>query len=103
MLSAIANRFRARGLTVRVAIADTWGAAHACDRANQPRTVIVPPGEGARAFERLPISLLRIPPNVISDLGRFRTVRELAARRHPAQAWRCLRGWAAGFRRHSRR
>ena len=34
MLTATANRFRAKSLTARVAIADTWGAAHACARAS---------------------------------------------------------------------
>jgi protein ImuB len=81
MVSAIANRFRSRGLTARVAIADTWGAAHACARAISRETVIVPRGEVARAVERLPISLLRIPANVVSDLRTlgFRTIGELAA------------------------
>jgi len=31
MVSGIANRFRAKKLSARVAIADTWGAAHACN------------------------------------------------------------------------
>ena len=81
MLSAIANRFRSRRLTARVAIADNWGAAHACARAIGRQTVVVPRGEAARAVEKLPISLLRIPPNVVSDLRTlgFRTIGELAA------------------------
>jgi protein ImuB len=81
MLSAIANRFRARGLSARVAIADTWGAAHACARAIHRETVIVPRGEVARAVERLPISLLRIPTNIVGDLRTlgFRTIGELSA------------------------
>jgi protein ImuB len=53
--------FRAKGLTARVAIADTWGAAHACARAITREVVIVPRGETVRAVEKLPISLLRLP------------------------------------------
>jgi protein ImuB len=68
MLTGIANRFRGRGLTARVAIADTWGAAHACARAITRDTVIVPRGETVRAVERLPISLLRLPDKIVGDL-----------------------------------
>jgi len=49
MLERVANQFRAKGLTARVAIADTWGAAHACARAINRETVIVPRGEIVRA------------------------------------------------------
>lgn len=81
MLTSIANRFRAKGLTTRVAIADTWGAAHACARAINRETVIVPSGETIRAVERLPISLLRLPEKIVSDLRTlgFRTIGELSA------------------------
>ena len=55
MLTRIANRFRARGLTVHAAIADTWGAAHACARATHREVVIIPlerpavPSNGCRS------------------------------------------------------
>ncbi|TAY23197.1 DNA polymerase Y family protein [Rhizobium ruizarguesonis] len=80
MLTGIANRFRTKGLTARVAIADTWGAAHACARAINRETVIVPRGEIVRAVERLPISLLRLPDKIVGDLRTlgFRTIGELA-------------------------
>ncbi|MGR9148114.1 Y-family DNA polymerase [Rhizobium leguminosarum] len=80
MLTSIANRFRAKGLTTRVAIADTWGAAHACARAINRETVVVPSGETIRAVERLPISLLRLPEKIVSDLRTlgFRTIGELS-------------------------
>ena len=80
MLAGIANRFRSKGLTARVAIADTWGAAHACARAIQRETVIVPRGETFRAVERLPLHLLRLPDKIIGDLRTlgFQTVGELA-------------------------
>ncbi|EJC64697.1 nucleotidyltransferase/DNA polymerase involved in DNA repair [Rhizobium leguminosarum bv. viciae WSM1455] len=81
MLTSIANRFRAKRLTTRVAIADTWGAAHACARAINRETVIVPSGETIRAVERLPISLLRLPEKIVGDLRMlgFRTIGELSA------------------------
>ncbi|MCH4547208.1 DNA polymerase Y family protein [Rhizobium changzhiense] len=81
MLTSIANRFRAKGLTTRVAIADTWGAAHACARAINRETVVVRSGETIRAVERLPISLLRLPEKIVSDLRTlgFRTIGELSA------------------------
>jgi protein ImuB len=80
MLTGIANRFRSRGLTARVAIADTWGAAHACARAITRETVIVPRGETVRAVEKLPISMLRLPEKMVSDLRMlgFNTIGQLA-------------------------
>jgi protein ImuB len=80
MVTKIANQFLARKLTARVAVADTWGAAHACARAISRDTVIVPSGKTVRAVERLPISLLRLPGKVVSDLRTlgFQTIGELA-------------------------
>lgn len=80
MVTRIANQFRAKQLTARVAVADTWGAAHACARAITRETVIVPAGETIRAVEKLPVSLLRLPPKIIGDLRTlgFRTIGELA-------------------------
>ncbi|ASR10795.1 nucleotidyltransferase (plasmid) [Rhizobium leguminosarum bv. viciae] len=80
MLTSIANRFRAKGLATRAAIADTWGAANACARAISRETVIVPRGETVRAVEKLPISLLRLPEKIIGDLRTlgFKTIGELA-------------------------
>ena len=81
MITGIANRFRAKKLTARVAIADTWGAAHACARVIQRETVIVPVGETVRAVENLPLSLLRLPAKIVDDLHTlgFRSIGELAA------------------------
>jgi protein ImuB len=80
MVTKIANQFLAKKLTSRVAIADSWGAAHACARAISRETVIVPSGETVRAVEKLPISLLRLPGKVVSDLRTlgFQTIGELA-------------------------
>lgn len=80
MLARIANQFRAKGLTARVAIADTWGAANACARAISREVVIVPRGETVRAVEKLPLSLLRLPDKIVGDLRTlgFKTIGELA-------------------------
>lgn len=80
MLKKVANQFRAKGLTARVAIADTWGAAHACARAITRETVVVPKGEIVRAVEKLPLSLLRLPDKIVVDLRTlgFQSIGELA-------------------------
>ena len=81
MLSGIVNRFHARGLTARVTIADSWGAAHAVARADGRKTVIVPKGEIARFVEHLPLSSLRLPSDIVASLRTlgFRTIGELSA------------------------
>lgn len=80
MVTGIANRFLAKKLTARVAVADSWGAAHACARALNRATVVVPPGDTVRAVEKLPISLLRLPSKIVSDLRvlGFQTIGDLA-------------------------
>lgn len=80
MVTKIANQFMAKKLTARVAVADSWGAAHACARAISRETVIVPIGETMRAVEKLPISLMRLPPKIVSDLHTlgFQSIGELA-------------------------
>ena len=80
MVTKIANQFMAKKLTARVAVADSWGAAHACARAISRETVIVPIGETVRAVEKLPISLMRLPPKIVSDLHTlgFQSIGELA-------------------------
>ncbi len=81
MLTGIANRFHGKGLTARVAVADTWGAAHACARAIRTGTVIVPIGQTVGAVEHLPLSLLRLPAKIVSDLNilGFKSIGDLSA------------------------
>ena len=80
MVTKIANQFLGRKLSARVAVADSWGAAHACARAINRETIVVPPGDTVRAVEKLPISLLRLPSKIVSDLRilGFQTIGELA-------------------------
>lgn len=81
MVTKIFNSFHAKKLTARVAVADTWGTAHACARAIRRETVIVPSGNTFRAVEKLPISLLRLPDKTVADLRvlGFQTIGELSA------------------------
>ncbi|WFU51134.1 Y-family DNA polymerase [Sinorhizobium terangae] len=81
MLSGLVNRFRGRGLAARAAIADTWGAAHALARSTHRETIIVPRGETAKAVNRLPLSSLRLPVEIVGSLHTlgFATVGDLAA------------------------
>lgn len=81
MLTGLINTFRARGLSVRCAIADTWGAAHALARSIRRETVIIPIGQNATAVANLPIARLRLPADIASGLSvlGFRTVGELSA------------------------
>ncbi|MBY5502355.1 DNA polymerase Y family protein [Rhizobium leguminosarum] len=81
MLTGLVNALRGRGLQARGAIADTWGAAHAIARTTRREAIIVPVGETARAIINLPISSLRLPPDIISGLTvlGFHTVGELSA------------------------
>ncbi len=50
MLSGLVNRFRAKGLTARAAVADSSGAAHALARADHRETIIA--GLGTHITDR---------------------------------------------------
>ncbi len=52
MVTKIANQFLGRKLSARVAVADSWGAAHACVRAINRETIVIPLGETVRAVEK---------------------------------------------------
>ncbi|NEJ73430.1 DNA polymerase Y family protein [Rhizobium phaseoli] len=81
MLSGIVNRFHSKGLTARVAIADSRGAAHALSPVSNRGVVIVPCGEASLFVERLPIASLRLPAEIVTSLRTlgFQTVGELSA------------------------
>jgi protein ImuB len=81
MLTGLVNALRGRGLHARAAIADTWGSAHAIARATRREVIVVPVGETAKAVVNLPISSLRLSPDIVSGLTvlGFRTVGELSA------------------------
>jgi nucleotidyltransferase/DNA polymerase involved in DNA repair len=80
MLTGLVNALRGHGLQARGAIADTWGSAHAIARATRREVIIVPVGETAKAVVNLPISSLRLSPDIVSGLAvlGFRTVGEVS-------------------------
>jgi hypothetical protein len=59
---------RGRGLTARVALADTWGAAHALARLLAAETTVVPVDNVTKAVIDLPIAALRLPPEIVQGL-----------------------------------
>lgn len=81
LISGVVNGLRARGLTARAAISDTWGAAHAITRVTSAETTVVPVGGVAKAVTGLPIHCLRLPPDTIHGLRVMgvETVGELSA------------------------
>lgn len=81
MVPGLVNALRGRGLTVRAAVADTWGAAHALTRLTEAETTVVPVGGLSKAVVGLPIHCLRLPADTIQGLRVLgvETVGELSA------------------------
>ncbi|NPD66650.1 DNA polymerase Y family protein [Lichenicola cladoniae] len=71
MLDLLAEHLRQAGLTGKIAIADTPGAAHALAHYSTVPVTIVAPGSQAAALERLPVEALRIDGEVASGLRRL--------------------------------
>ncbi|TVP95694.1 MAG: DNA polymerase Y family protein [Planctomycetaceae bacterium] len=59
------------GLTARLAIADTAGAAWALTRFGELAITLIPPGEGDAVIDRLPVRSLRIDREVARQLDRL--------------------------------
>lgn len=59
------------GLTARIALADTPGAAHALARHGRAQIVIVPPGRTVEAIAPLPVEALRFAPDALNACRRF--------------------------------
>lgn len=68
MLEAMAASFAKLGLTVRLALADTIGAAHALACYGRTDTIRVPPGDQRDAIAALPVAALRIAPAMAATL-----------------------------------
>ena len=77
----LVQRSRASGLSARVAIADTIGAAHGLARFMGWPVTIVPPGGTRAAVAPLPIAALRLDAALVDRLRRlgFDTIAELEA------------------------
>ncbi|WP_421566213.1 Y-family DNA polymerase [Ochrobactrum sp. EDr1-4] len=85
LIASFVNSLRAKGLTARAAVADTWGAAHAIARMRRAETSIIAAGEIAGAVTGLPIQCLRLPIDTIEALRVLgvETVGELSAMPRP--------------------
>jgi protein ImuB len=82
LLADIRRRLAEAGIEARVALADTWGAAHALARYRGKETLIVPPGKAGEAITALPVAGLRLPADLVEELLLLgiETIGELAAK-----------------------
>lgn len=71
MLQAIVQRFSSSGIETRAAVADTWGAAHAAARFLGRATTIIPEGAAEPLLRALPISALRLDPEIVAGLRKL--------------------------------
>ena len=78
LLDDLVQRLTAQGITARVGLADTPGAAHALARfgparlsTRAPATSIAAPGQTREALAGLPVAALRLPPETVHLLGRL--------------------------------
>ncbi|MFN4059787.1 MAG: Y-family DNA polymerase [Paracoccus hibiscisoli] len=82
LLEMLLGRLTLTGITARLAIADTWGAAHALARHHRgDAPCIAPPGATAAVLAPLPLAALRLAPATVAgllDLG-FATIGDLIA------------------------
>jgi protein ImuB len=81
MLIDIRSRLEKVGLQSQIAIADTWGAAHALAHYSRRAIFVAEPGVIGRQISSLPVSALRLPASTVEALGRlgFDTIGELEA------------------------
>lgn len=95
----IVRRLAAMGVESRIAIADSWGAAHALARFRANPVLLVPASESDAMVERLPVAALRLPPDIVNGLRElgFDRIGEIAAQprapmtlRFGPQLWRRL-------------
>jgi len=71
LLVDLTARLKAAGITVRAAVADTPGAAHALARHAASPLAIAPPNGTAAAIAALPIAALRLAPETADGLHRL--------------------------------
>ena len=72
LLRSLLNRLARDGLQAKAALADTPGAAYALARYGGPGPiVVVPAGAQGSAIANLPVSALRIPPDLMATLRRL--------------------------------
>ena len=81
MLEDMVARLGQAGITARAAIADAQGAAHAFARAAQKPVAVAPPGKNAALLHAVPLTFLRLPPEMVEPLRRlgFERIGDIAA------------------------
>ncbi len=68
MLRDMVAQLSTMGVTAWVAVADTWGAAHAAARYSGRRGHIVAPGQSPQVLLDLPVAALRLPEDMVRSL-----------------------------------
>lgn len=71
LLADMVSRLSQAGLSARVAIADTTGAAHALARWGSHKTISIPAGSTADALSALPMAALRLSNDLLVELRRL--------------------------------
>ena len=81
MLIDLRGRLTKAGYAAQLAIADSWGGAHALARYSRRQIFVVPPGRTGQALKDLPVAALRLPQDLVQTLSRlgFDTIGELEA------------------------
>ncbi|WP_454762308.1 Y-family DNA polymerase [Caulobacter segnis] len=81
MLIDLRDRLAKAGYGAQLAIADSWGGAHALARYSRRSIVVVEPGRTGRELKDLPVAALRLPGDLVLTLSRlgFDTIGELEA------------------------
>uniref|UniRef100_B0T9E7 DNA-directed DNA polymerase n=1 Tax=Caulobacter sp. (strain K31) TaxID=366602 RepID=B0T9E7_CAUSK len=81
MAIAIRERLTKAGFSATLAIADSWGGAHALARFSGRAIFVVDPGATGRELRSLPVAALRLGSDLVEGLGRlgFDTIGELEA------------------------
>lgn len=82
MLIDLRARLAKAGYSAKLAIADSWGGAHALARFTQRAIFVTSPGASGREVSPLPAAALRLPADLVLALSRLglETVGELEAR-----------------------
>lgn len=81
MLLDIRARLLKAGVTALLALADSWGGAHALARFSRRAIFVAAPGTTGRELAHLPVAALRLPDDLVQALSRlgFDTIGELEA------------------------
>ncbi len=79
MLGSILQRFATSGVNARIAVAQSWGAAHAAARFGNHTIEMIPDDKTASFLAALPIAALRLQNDIIVELHRlgFETIADV--------------------------